>query len=126
MIQTLDPFQFVTSVNVSSFQGVQSNTAGTVMKSTVTNSSSGTGLGWDPASPSPPSPGTDDFGFSALPGGCRWNDGTFNAIRGIALFWSATGVGSTAWYRELLSISGQVRRFSTSKSFGASVRCLKD
>ena len=125
MIQTLDPSQAVTSVNVSSFQGVQSNTAGTVMKSTVTNSSSGTGLGWDPASP--PSQGTDDFGFSALPGGSRWNDGSFNAIRGIALFWSATVGGSTiAWYRELSSISGQVRRFSTFKSFGASVRCLKD
>ena len=34
--------------------------------------------------------GTDDYGFSALPGGYRNNVGSFNSIRSIAFFWSAT------------------------------------
>jgi uncharacterized protein (TIGR02145 family) len=124
MIQTLDPNQLVTSVNVSTLTGAQSTTAGTVMKSTVTNSSSGTGLGWDPGSP-----GTNASGFSALPGGFRINTGSFASIRSNGFFWSATenaNTSSVAWYRTLSSSNGFVARNNASKSVGASVRCLRD
>ncbi|GDX46994.1 hypothetical protein LBMAG24_23220 [Bacteroidota bacterium] len=39
--------------------------------------------------------GTDDYGFSALPGGYRFDDGNFYDIRYIAFFWSATEKSTT-------------------------------
>ena len=122
MIQTLDPMQLVNSTNVSTFTGAQSATAGTVMKSTVTNSSIGSGLGWNPGSP-----GTNTSGFSVLPGGYRFSFGSFFSIRGFAFFWSATeNDGSLAWYRDLNANGGLVNRSYSNKSVGASVRCLRD
>jgi uncharacterized protein (TIGR02145 family) len=122
MIQTLDPSQAVTSVNVSTFTGVQSATAGTVMKSTVTNSSIGSGLGWNPGSP-----GNNTSGFSALPGGYRNYDGIFDDIRSYAFFWSATEFGTNnAWFRYLYFNDSLVYRINYYKSSGASVRCLRD
>jgi hypothetical protein len=128
MIQALDPYQLVNSTNVSTFFGIQSTTAGTVMKSTVTNTAVGSGLGWNPASP--PNPGTNISGFSALPGGYRQPDGNFSVIRGLARFWSASERDSNyAWNRSLYNDDGRVNRgeFSgNAKSVGASVRCLRD
>jgi uncharacterized protein (TIGR02145 family) len=125
MIQTLDPSQVVNSGNVSTFNGAQSTTAGFVMKSTVTNSSNGSGLGWNPANPA--SEGNNTSGFSALPGGVRPLSGNFAIIRDNAIFWSATEfVTSTAWNRELYYNAGVVIRTTSAKSDGASVRCLRD
>ena len=126
MIQTLDPMQLVNSTNVSTFTGAQSATAGTVMKSTVTNSSIGSGLGWNPGSP-----GTNTSGFSVLPGGYRDLDGSFYNIRNYAFFWSATEFDSlNAWSRSLNIYIGSVNRNNTIsdyfKSVGASVRCLRN
>jgi uncharacterized protein (TIGR02145 family) len=122
MIQVLDPNQVVTSANVSTFNGPQSTTAGTALKSAVTNSSLGSGLGWNPGSP-----GTNTSGFSALPGGLRDNYGSFYVIRDYAWFWSASGNGSNAWYRGLSRSLGIVDRYGNgSKTIGASVRCLRD
>ena len=122
LIQTLDPMQAVTSGNVSTFTGVQSATAGTVMKSDVTNSSVGSGLGWNPGSP-----GTNTSGFSVLPGGFRFGGGSFGNIRNVAFFWSATENASAsfiAWNRFLNYDNGDVNRDLNNKTFGASVRCL--
>jgi uncharacterized protein (TIGR02145 family) len=101
---------------------IQSTTAGGKLKSTATNSISGTGLGWDPGSP-----GTDNFGFSALPGGIRSNVGSFGVIRQSAFFLSATedGINNT-WSYVLFNGNGVVARGTGSKSAGASVRCLRD
>ena len=122
MIQTLDPYQAVTSGNVSTFTGIQSETAGTVMKSTVTNSSNGSGLGWNPGSP-----GNNTSGFSALPGGYRDLNGSFDGIRHNAFFWSVTEYdNNNAWNRILSKSNGRVGRDYYFKSFGASVRCLRD
>jgi uncharacterized protein (TIGR02145 family) len=112
--------------DTSLISSLQSATAGTALKSQVTNTSSGSGLGWNPAIP--PSPGTNTSGFSALPGGFRSNDGSFNSIRFNAFFWSATEVdGGSAWARGLSNGNGSVyRNFNVSKTFGASVRCLRD
>ena len=124
MIQTLDPSQAVNSGNVSTFIGSQSTTAGTELKSTVTNTTSGSGLGWNPGSP-----GTNTSDFSGLPGGYRFGSGSFSSIRVIAYFWSADDVGGgnpNGWIRVLASSIGNVNRAITSLSVGASVRCLKN
>ena len=66
-------------------------------------------------------------GFSALPGGSRFNDGSFIDIGTYAYFWSATEFDtSNAWYSLLTALNSDLRRFSYLKSQGASVRCLKD
>jgi uncharacterized protein (TIGR02145 family) len=125
MIQTLDPSQVVNNTNVLIFNGIQSATAGTVMKSAVTNPSTGSGLGWNPGSP-----GTNTSGFSALPGGYL-NAVVFiiffQNIREYPGFWSATDTPSnTAWDRYLNHIGGGVFRRDTGKQLGSSVRCIKD
>ena len=70
--------------------------------------------------------GTDDYGFSALPGGYRDRDGSFGGIRSIALFWSATGSSGFALSRTLFYSDGIVARANDYMSKGASVRCLRD
>jgi uncharacterized protein (TIGR02145 family) len=71
--------------------------------------------------------GTDDYGFSALPGGYRNSSGSFSDIRDFALYWSATENGiSDAWSRDLLFLNGSVGRGNSGKVVGASVRCLRD
>jgi uncharacterized protein (TIGR02145 family) len=70
---------------------------------------------------------TNVSGFSALPGGIRYYDGSFYSIVNNAIFWSATeGDTYFAWYRILSLSNGGVNRGDSYKSFGASVRCLKD
>lgn len=76
---------------------------------------------------SPNTGATNESGFSALSGGFRDFDGNFYNIRGIAVFWSATEFdGDFAWFRKLITDSGNVDRSLSFQSFGASVRCLKD
>jgi uncharacterized protein (TIGR02145 family) len=72
--------------------------------------------------------GTDDYGFSARPGGARFNDVGFDAINHFAFFWSATPSGSNAWYRYLNTSddSYMYRVNLTGRSSGFSVRCLMD
>ena len=75
-----------------------------------------------------PNTGADNTsGFSALPGGVRNNTGSFLGIRSNAFFWSATELDFTnAWSRLLSSSNDDVSRASSNKSFGSSVRCLRD
>ena len=94
--------------------------AGGVMKSTVTQP---TTSGWN----APNTGATNESGFSAFPGGCRNIDGPFGSIRISAFFWSATQSNLTnAWPRDLPHFDRNVFRNSIVKSFGASVRCLRD
>ena len=70
---------------------------------------------------------TNKSSFSVLPGGFRNFDGGFIFIRFNALFWSATEFDiSNAWNRNLYNYNGNVYRNNFNKSFGASVRCLRD
>jgi uncharacterized protein (TIGR02145 family) len=102
----------------------QSSTAGIEMKSDSTNTTAGSGLGWDP---SRSGPGTNTSGFSALPGGWRFSDVSFFDFRFGATFWSATEFNNdNAWTRILTYINGSVRRDYGSKSFGLSIRCLRN
>ena len=78
---------------------------------------------------SPNTDATNESGFSALPGGYRGSGGSFFVIRNYAFFWSATEYASDyAWGRSLSNYNGVVDRNASYnyKSFGASVRCLKD
>jgi uncharacterized protein (TIGR02145 family) len=71
---------------------------------------------------------TNESGFSALPGGYRFIDGSFNYFRNNAFFWSATEYGNNnAWIRSLNNEYGNVDRYNYfSKHIGFAVRCLRD
>ena len=99
--------------DTSSTSSTQSTTAGTKLKKNDDLWTTNTG--------------TDDYGFSGLPGGSRYDVGSFLSIRSGAFFWSATENGSgSAWTRYLVSTNGNVYRDNPYKTFGASVRCLRD
>jgi len=69
---------------------------------------------------------TNESGFSTLPGGYRVNDGSFNNINLNAFFWSATELDkNVAWHR-YMNYDNNVYVNYFNKSFGASVRCLRD
>lgn len=71
--------------------------------------------------------GTDDYGFSALPGGWRDKIGSsrFSGFNGY--WWSATEKSNTEVYIRRLDFGYEgVVRHSHVKSLGFSVRCIKD
>jgi uncharacterized protein (TIGR02145 family) len=71
--------------------------------------------------------GTNESGFSGLPGGNRLNGETFGSIGEDGYWWSSTEDSSSlAWLRGLLYNDGDVNRYSGSKELGLSVRCLRD
>ena len=72
---------------------------------------------------------SNESGFTALPGG--WRDeyqGTSNNAGDLGIWWSAMGAGfnTVAYYRRLDYYSTTVVRNYGVKSYGFSVRCLKD
>jgi uncharacterized protein (TIGR02145 family) len=76
-----------------------------------------------------PNTGADNSsGFTALPGGYRHgNDGTFNYVGLDGLWWSSTEHSSSnAYCRHLDYGNAHVDRYDPSKSFGLSVRCIRD
>ncbi len=76
---------------------------------------------------SPNSDATNVSGFSALPGGLRDNDGSFDVIRNYAFFWSATEYGNNdAFTRNLDYYSNDFGRSYGNKRNGFSVRCVSD
>jgi uncharacterized protein (TIGR02145 family) len=71
--------------------------------------------------------GTDDYGFSALPGGISRSGGSFGLIGDIGCWWSATEDSAAfAWYRRMYYYSATVSYGYDSKDFFRSVRCLQD
>jgi len=70
---------------------------------------------------------TNESGFTALPGGCRYNSALWGFITTEGYWWSATEAGSTgAFYRNLFNSSSIILTSSKSKNYGFSVRCLKN
>ncbi|MEI7595825.1 MAG: FISUMP domain-containing protein [Bacteroidota bacterium] len=65
-------------------------------------------------------------GFDALPGGRRYSSGIFYGIGTGARWWSSTEWGAGAWRRYLENVQSGVNRFTDYKTFGFSVRCVKD
>jgi len=72
--------------------------------------------------------GTNESGFSGLPGGGRDYDGTFYYVVGkFGYWWSSSDYNtSDAWLRYLGYYNGSVGRLDYSKVYGLSVRCLRD
>jgi len=71
--------------------------------------------------------GTDEFGFSALPGGERTGSGRFFLAGSSAFWWSSTQMGdSLAYYRSIVSFDDNILRNTHSKKIGFSVRCLRE
>ncbi|MCL2182753.1 MAG: InlB B-repeat-containing protein [Chitinispirillia bacterium] len=70
---------------------------------------------------------TDEYGFSALPGGSRDPRGNFHNAGSYGYWWSATEYGTTlAWYRRMYYNYDYVNEDSNDKSNGFSVRCVED
>ena len=87
--------------------------AGTKMKSKI---------GWDQDGN-----GTNESGFTGLPGGCRDLNGKFSYINNIAYWWSSTEKDTTfAWFRVIDKSPYYVYRTNYYKQNGLSVRCIKD
>jgi len=98
--------------NYISSQGF-SGMVGTALKSTAGWSGSGNG--------------TDDFGFSALPGGLRYdNVGVFYDVGGYGYWWSSSPSGGDAWRRALKYDPPGFYRYNDDPRNGFSVRCLRD
>jgi uncharacterized protein (TIGR02145 family) len=71
--------------------------------------------------------GTDDYGFSGLPGGNRSFQGFFYFIGNYGHWWSSTENSSDfAWYRFLYYDYGSVNVHYLYKHYGFSIRCLRD
>jgi len=71
--------------------------------------------------------GTNESGFSALPGGDRFNNGVYDDMGDSGCWWSATeGSSDNAWYRSVYYLYSTVDRYSYNKRYGFSVRCVKD
>jgi uncharacterized protein (TIGR02145 family) len=88
-----------------------SSTVGNKLKSTSGWSSNGNG--------------TDEFGFSALPGGGHYADGGFSYAGDYGHWWTATEDGSSnAYYRVMYYHYDDVYEGDDSKDRGYSVRCV--
>jgi len=71
--------------------------------------------------------GRNLFGFEALLCGYRKNIGVFEQFGIFCNFWTSTeSSGSLAWRRNLAHNDNGVDRFDRDKTYGFSVRCLKD
>jgi uncharacterized protein (TIGR02145 family) len=71
--------------------------------------------------------GTDDYSFSALPGGYRDTNGTFNNFGYYGYWWSSAEYATyNAWRRRMTYHTSDVSRYYSNKIWGFSVRCVRD
>jgi uncharacterized protein (TIGR02145 family) len=68
----------------------------------------------------------DTYGFSALPGGYRNTDGSFNFAGISGYWWTAAVLGSGAFVRYMVYINDSLIESGTDVSVGSSVRCVRD
>ncbi|MDD3945167.1 MAG: FISUMP domain-containing protein [Bacteroidales bacterium] len=94
--------------------------AGGKLKSTDT----GNGIGqWK----SPNTDATDEYGFTALPGGYYNYLGLFRDIGNSSNWWSSTSTGFSVWSQTLSYINSTVAKYNNPyEEAGFSVRCLRD
>jgi uncharacterized protein (TIGR02145 family) len=101
----------------------ESAIAGGMLKATGTIED-GTGL-WK----YPNADATNVSGFSAAPGGARYEDGSFIILGMHAIYWTSTEFDATSvWFRILDYGMGEIYRDNSnlSKGMGCSVRCIMD
>jgi len=74
--------------------------------------------------------GANTSSFTALPGGSRWQDGSFSGIERTGKWWSLSledSYSEMAWFRSLsYGLISYVGRGQLDKSIGLSVRCIFD
>jgi len=70
--------------------------------------------------------GSDEFGFSALPGGVISHKGSSGYAGEYGFWWSSTNKDSTANYSSLVYYSGYLGGWEANKLHSLSVRCVKD
>jgi len=71
--------------------------------------------------------GTDEYGFSALPAGFGYSDGSFDTAGSFGRWWSASEVGASgASYRRMDYFHEDARWLIYSKNGLLSVRCVAD
>jgi len=71
--------------------------------------------------------GTNESGFSGIPGGCRKFDGTFSSIGQEANWWSSSEDNiENAFYRSLINDFAFIHTVTYGKANGFSVRCIRD
>ena len=76
---------------------------------------------------SPNTGATNESGFTALPGGCRYYDGAFTNFRTTGYWWSSTQhIDGTAGNRNLSYANSSVGKPYGYLDYGFSVRCLQD
>jgi uncharacterized protein (TIGR02145 family) len=76
---------------------------------------------------SPNDGASDEFGFTALPGGARTGIGTSDFLGTDGHWWSSSEDGTyTAWLYYMSHMAPGVYRILPMKYYGVSVRCLKD
>jgi uncharacterized protein (TIGR02145 family) len=71
-------------------------------------------------------PGTDEYGFSALPGGSGYFDGKLYDVGKWGYWWSTKNDTTYAYYRDMRYGNANVYRGIDGKSNFFSVRCLQD
>ncbi len=70
---------------------------------------------------------TDEFFFSALPAGTRYGTGGFDSPGTSTRFWTSTESNSgNAFNCYLAKSMSEIQRIDNSKTYGLSVRCVKD
>ena len=70
--------------------------------------------------------GTNESGFTGLPGGYRVENGTFLNIGSIGIWWSATGSKGLNAIDHYLGQRGNLNRSTSPRQRGESVRCLRE
>jgi uncharacterized protein (TIGR02145 family) len=74
-----------------------------------------------------PGNGTDDYGFSALPGGYEYSSGSFYGVGSIGYWWSSTqDVATVAFNRNMSGSNSNVSRDIVYDSYSSSIRCLQN
>ena len=98
-----------------------SNVAGGKMKD-IGTIQAGTGLWQDPNTDA-----TNASGFSGLPAGFRYRNGTFSNIGSQGYGRSSSEYGTAdAWLRNLNYVGGNANSLNVNKGDGFSVRCIRD
>jgi len=73
---------------------------------------------------------TDPSGFNALPGGNRHpSSGTYDSVGSTTYFWTTTQNNSNtsnAYFRGLYYNDSKINRLNMQKTYGISVRCIRD
>ncbi len=77
--------------------------------------------------------GTNSSGFTALPGGLRWGNfgdwrnGNFEFALGMSTFWTNTNtIGGGAITLQLINSTPETLRVGFDKTYGQSIRCIKN